>query len=535
MPPVKIAVVGDINGQFPTLFKKLEALHSKNTFAFGLVVGNLFANPEASTPDDEQNVRNLINRVIKVAFPTYFGIGTHALPQPVIDQLESSDGELCPNLFFLGKRTTTKTSEGVRIVALGGTLDSSLKGTSKDKYTPYFSEEDSKALRGSNHADILVTGQWPSDIRKGSQIEIDESAEPDSQNCLSDLAAHLKPRYYFSASPAVFYEREPFFNSPTETSPDAVHITRFLSLAAFGNTSKQKWIYAFSIDPNATPPATLPPGIQASPFSLQTKKRAALPEQNSFRFSTANGGGDNYSRPRKRQRGPPPSQSDCFFCLSNPNVATHLVASIGTEAYLTTAKGPLSTSSTYPSLEFPGHMLIIPMAHAPTLSLIPDLESRSNTIKEMHQYRSAMQELLLSKGKGELGAVTYDISRSSGFHDHWQFIPVPAELIASGLVEAAFKVEAENNKYAPLEEGEPDESSDYIRLWIWDPTTKKDKNMWLPLDASFRDLQYPRRVLAKLLQLESRVAWQNCGQTQEDEEADAEAFKAAFKSFDFTD
>ncbi|TID22039.1 hypothetical protein E6O75_ATG10833 [Venturia nashicola] len=534
MPSAKIAVVGDINGQFPTVFKKLEALHSKNAFALALVVGNLFADPEASTPDDEQNVRNLINGVTKVALPTYFGIGTHALPQPVIDQLESSDGELCPNLFFLGKRTTTKTSEGVRIVALGGTLDPSLKGTSKDKYTPYYSEDDSKALRGANQADILVTSQWPSDIRKGSKVEFDESVEPTSQRCLSDLAAHLKPRYYFSASPAAFYEREPFFNPPTETSPDAVHITRFLSLAAFGNPGKQKWIYAFSIDPTAAPPVKLPPGTQASPLSSQTKKRAALPDQNSFRFSSGNSGGDNYSRPKKRQRGPP-SQSECFFCLSNPNLATHLIASIGTEAYLTTAKGPLSTSSTYPSLNFPGHVLIIPMAHAPTLSLIPDAESQSNTIKEMHQYRSAMQEMLLSQGKGDLGAVTYDISRSSGFHDHWQFIPVPAKLIASGLVEAAFKVEAENNKYAPFEEGEPDESSDYIRLWIWDPATKKDKIMWLPLDAMFRDLQYPRRVLAKLLGLENRVAWQNCGQTQEDEEADIEAFKTAFKSFDFTE
>jgi Protein similar to CwfJ C-terminus 1/Protein similar to CwfJ C-terminus 2 len=528
-------VVGDINGQYPVVFKKLEALHGKNAFAFALVVGNLFADPAASTPDDEQNVRNLINGITKVALPTYFGIGTHGLPQPVIDQLEKSDGELCPNLFFLGKRTTTKTSEGVRIIALGGSLDASLKGVSKDKYTPYYSEDDSKALRGANQADILVTSQWPSDIRTGSKIEMDASAEPSSQKCLSDLAAHLKPRYYFSTSPAVFYEREPFFHPPSEASPDAVHITRFLSLAAFGNTSKQKWIYAFSIDPTAAPPVTIPPGTQASPLLFQTKKRAALPDQNSFRFSSGNGGGDNYSRPKKRQRGPPPSQSECFFCLSNPNLATHLIASIGTEAYLTTAKGPLSTSSTYPSLEFPGHILIIPMAHAPTLSLIPDAESRTNTTMEMHQYRNAMQEMLTSQSKEELGAVTYDISRSVGFHSHWQFIPVPAELITKGLVEAAFKVEAENNKYAAFEEGDPDEASDYIRIWIWDPTTKKDKSLWLPLDSSFRDLQYPRRVLAKLLGLENRVSWQNCGQTHEDEVADAEAFKKAFKPFDFTE
>jgi len=528
-------VVGDLNGQFPAVFQKLGALHSKNAFAFALVVGNLFADQDISTPENEQNVQNLINGVTKVPLPTYFSLGTRSLPDSVVTKLMDSDGELCPNLYFLGKRTTTKTSEGVRIVALGGILDPNLTGPSKDKYSHFYSEDDSKALRGANQADILVTSQWPSGIRTGSKIDFESSAEPVSQKCVSDLVAHLKPRYHFSTSPTAFYEREPFFHAPTDASIDAVYITRFLSLAAFGNTSKQKWIYAFSIDPTTTPPVTLPPGTQPSPLSFLAKKRAALPDQNSFRFSTGDGGGDRYSRPKKRQRGPPPSQSECFFCLSNPNLATHLIASIGTEAYLTTAKGPLSTSSTYSTLDFPGHMLIIPMAHSPTLSHISDVESRSNTTKEMHQYRTAIQEMLASQSKGELGAVTYDISRASGFHTHWQFIPVPANLIGKGLVEAAFKVEAENNHYASFEEGEPDESSDYIRIWIWDPETKKDKSLWLPLDSSFRDLQYPRRVLAKLLGLEGRVAWQNCGQEHEEEVADTEAFKKAFKSFDFTE
>jgi hypothetical protein len=41
-------------------------------------------------------------------------------------------------------------------------------------------------------------------------------------------------------------------------------------------------------------------------------------------------------------------------------------------------------------------------------------------------------------------------------------------------------------------------------------------------------------VIAKLLQLEGRAHWQDCGQTQEEEEKDVSRFKEAFKEFDFT-
>jgi hypothetical protein len=516
------------------VFQKLGALHSKNAFALALVIGNLFADPETASNDDNENIQNLLGGKIEIALPIYFALGTHALPQEVVDKLEAADGELCPNLYFLGKRTTTKTSEGIRIVALGGKLDPSLTGSSSDKFSSSYSEDDAKTLRGAKQADILITSQWPEDIRTGSKVAFDASAQPTAQKCVSDLCARLRPRYHFTTSPTTFYEREAFFHPPAEDSPDIFHITRFLSIAAFGNTEKQKWIYAFSLDPTSTPPISIPPGTTSSPLSFLDKKRAALPDQNSYRFSTGHGGTDRHSRPTKRQRGPPPSQAECFFCLSNPNLATHIITSIGTEAYATNAKGPLTKSSTYPTLDFPAHVLIIPMAHKPTLSLIPEAE-RSSTIAEMHKYRRSMQDMLTSKSKGDLGAVTWELSRAGGFHTHWQFLPLPVDLIKRRLVEAAFKVEAENYKYPTFEKGVPDESTDYIRLWLWNPESNTEEEMWMPLDPSFRDLQFARRVLAKLLGLEGRVHWQDCAQSVVEEEGEAEAFKRAFKEFDFNE
>jgi hypothetical protein len=46
-------------------------------------------------------------------------------------------------------------------------------------------------------------------------------------------------------------------------------------------------------------------------------------------------------------------------------------------------------------------------------------------------------------------------------------------------------------------------------------------------------LQFGREVLAKLLRLDQRVDWKDCGQTQVQEEQDVEKFKEAFKGFDF--
>ncbi|KAK7533189.1 CwfJ C-terminus 1-domain-containing protein-like protein [Phyllosticta citribraziliensis] len=545
----KIVVVGGVNGQFPDVFKKIAGLHAKNSFAFAIVAGDLFSDPQSLTEEDEKNIEDLISGKTEVTLPTYFTLGSKALPNKVAEKLDASAGELCPNLYFLGKRSTLKTSEGIRIVALGGRLDQNLdKATSDDKYTPSYSEQDARVLRGASTADILITAQWPAEIRTGSKVESQPDGEQLEQACISDLASNLKPRYHFSTSGNIFYEREPFFHVPTEDAPDGYKITRFISLANYGNANKQKWIYAFSLDPNAAPPISIPPGTTASPLSFASKKRSLPNQETSYRFSTNDEGGSHRRKGNKRQRTKPLAQGECFFCLSNANIATHLITSIGDDAYLTTAKGPLSTASTFsPHLKFPSHMLIIPLNHTPTLASIGEPESRKSAYDEMQRYRRALQTMVSRLSSGKLGAVTWEVSRASGIHTHWQFLPVPVDLIARGLVDAAFKVQAQNEQYPKFEKKDVgdgfEEGNDFFRLLIWSPPGEgedegsegKETSLILPLDPSFRfDLQFGRRVLAKLLGLESRVDWRDCGQSHEDEVGDAEAFKAAFKPFDFS-
>ena len=555
--------MGSVHGRYKEVFEKISKLHAKNAFSLAIVLGDLFPGPLEGSSDDGNNLTSLLNGEVIIPIPTYFTLGKQPLPQQVVARLEKSDDEVCPNLYFLGKRSTTKTSEGIRIVTLGGSLDSEITaGLSKDKHLPFHTEGDAKALHGANTADILVTNNWPTSIRSRSNVKLPEGTEHSSslaeeEQCIAELCSTLKPRYHFSTSDSVFYEREPFFHLTDEDQPDTSSITRFISLATYENPTKQKWLYAFTIDPNAAPPLTMPSGTTATPFTNTSRKRQRLPDQGESysRFNHDNGH-QNHHRHNKRARhkAPPPGPQECFFCLSNPNLATHLITSIGEDAYVTTAKGPLSTPTTYPTLTFPAHMLIIPLSHSPTLSSITPPETKISTYKEMQRYRSALHALLVSTSKGTLGAVTWEVSRAEGIHIHWQFLPVPADLIKKGLVEAAFKVEAENEKYPTFKTKAIGDGTahtgDFFRVWIWRPQEgaestldndegeeKKgeEKELVLPLSAEFRfDLQFGRRVMAKLLGLEGRMHWKDCTQSDAEEKKDAEGFKKAFKKFDFS-
>ncbi|CAI7638471.1 unnamed protein product [Penicillium bialowiezense] len=567
----KCIVAGALNGQLRPFFTKLGKLQPKQNFSFAMIVGDVFG--DASSEEELAEISALIQGQIEVACPTYFSLGNRPLPSQVIKKIEA-DEEVCPNLFFLGKRGTLKTTEGLRIATLGGTLgesgESKPESNASGKFQPTYSEADARALFGIHKTDILMTNQWPKDVRLGSSQTVsgDEASLPSELQCLADVSATIKPRYHFSSSNGAFFEREPFFHLPAQEG-DGYQITRFISLPAYG--SRKDALYAFSLDPSALPVLSIPPGCTICPWSAAQSKRKGLPSQkDSFsRFAPTDRERDPGHRRRHKQRAPPPGPDQCFFCLSNPNIATHLVTSIGNDSYITTAKGPLPSGSFFPSLAFPGHMLIVPFEHSPTIDLIFDPAARASTFAEMQRYRESLHQMLNEKSGGKLGAVTWEVSRSGGIHTHWQFLPVPVEMIRGRLVEAAFQKEASNLGYEKFktipdrDQIDQHQMTDYFRLFIWTPaqdktegpTEGKPQDLWaaeghkgvyktesgeekitmMPIVPETRfDLQFGRRVMGKLLLLDKRLDWKDCTQTEDEETKDAEAFKEAFKSHDFT-
>ncbi|KAK8021322.1 CwfJ C-terminus 2-domain-containing protein-like protein [Apiospora arundinis] len=445
----KVIVLGSLEGKLETAFKKIATLHSKNKFAFCIITGNLF-----SAEQDEDLITRLLDGKIAVPLTTYFTVATHALPPQIVERIEKNE-EICENLHFLGKRSTITTSDGIRIVTLGGILDREiLGGSSKEQHLPFHTAGDATALRGANKTDILLTSTWSSNIWANSKLPLD----PANKNAVAsspevaELCTALKPRYHLTFSPAdFFYEREPFFYPTTDGQGDVKQVTRFISMAPYGNAAKQKAVYAFSLQAGETPD-TLPPGTTVSPFNRGTKRTAASADGYTGRFAQDHHDGPN--RRRRRHRSPPPDPSRCFFCLSNENLATHMVCSIGEDAYITTAKGPLPPSDHFADqgLTFPGHQIIIPLPHEPTIRAMhakgPDGRG-PETFAEMTRFREALQAMTAAQSNYKLGVVTWEISRAKNIHHHWQLMPVPANLIRDGLIELGFKAQAEDSQHPP--------------------------------------------------------------------------------------
>lgn len=117
---------------------------------------------------------------------------------------------------------------------------------------------------------------------------------------------------------------------------------------------------------------------------------------------------------------------------------------------------------------------------------------------------------------------------------------MPIAMIEKGLVEAAFDVEAENNKYPRFAKSEADraeveEGANFfkVRIWSEEGGEGREKEMILPLEEGLRfDFQFGRRVLGKLLGCEERAHWKDVVQEKEEEEVDAEKFRTAFEGYD---
>lgn len=76
--------MGAVNGQLQSAFTKLSTLHTKNKFAFAIIIGDLFA-------DENDAVTELLAGNIAVPLPTYFTVGTSPLPAGIIEKIEKDE------------------------------------------------------------------------------------------------------------------------------------------------------------------------------------------------------------------------------------------------------------------------------------------------------------------------------------------------------------------------------------------------------------------------------------------------------------
>ncbi|KAI0707677.1 nuclear protein [Earliella scabrosa] len=246
----------------------------------------------------------------------------------------------------------------------------------------------------------------------------------------------------------------------------------------------------------------------------------------------------NQTGNRQGKRAPPKeiAPDECWFCLSNPNLAKHLIVSIGTECYVTLPKGqiiPTHRGSDHPNVpKVPGggHVLIVPITHYPTyLSIPPDLAEP--ILEETEKYKSALRAMYAKHGAA---AVCFEVGRMSakGGHAHVQVVPIPNKL--KNAVEDVFNDEARAQNIAFEED--PDEAlracaggrGGYFRVDLPDGR----KMVHLIRDHGPFSIQFGRQVLVSILGMADRFDWKACTQSEGEDKEDVQAFKAAFAPFD---
>ncbi|KFQ26910.1 CWF19-like 1, partial [Merops nubicus] len=423
-----------------------------------LCVGNFFGSASETEWEEYRTGAK------KAPIPTYV-LGAN--DQETVSYFPDVSGcELAENITYLGRRGFYSGTSGLQIAYLSGT-------EAQEEPAPAysFSAKDVVELKMSllsnpnfKGVDILLTSPWPRDVGAFAN----STGEIDTKKCgsklVSDLAASLKPRYHFAALKKAYYERLPYRNH-TVLQETPQHVTRFIALADVGNSSKKKYLYAFSIVPmSLMDPAELvkqPQDVTENPYRKLQKEgqktkaplcaEVLLPAPQCvhwlwFSFSKqeepacqfffdlnkhqgkkrpSDGKERGNSQPKQAKKPPQPT-GPCWFCLASPEVEKHLVVSIGTHCYLALAKGGL----------LPDHVLILPIGHYQSV-----VDLSSEVMEEVTKYKSALKEFLY---------VLFERNYRSQ-HLQLQVIPIPLDHCTSEDIKECFIAQAQEQQIELLE------------------------------------------------------------------------------------
>ncbi len=214
----------------------------------------------------------------------------------------------------------------------------------------------------------------------------------------------------------------------------------------------------------------------------------------------------------------------CWFCLSNPNADTALVASVGEECYVALDKGAITDK----------HVLLLPVEHYACT-----LEAPASTTAELDRYMSALKSCFAAEGKELVAFERFmRLRKSGGNHAHVNVIAVAAD--AGKNAAAVFESAAARNGFGftRLPPARGQEAKDALAAVVQNGEyfvafLPDGSRLVHPIAYGERHpLNFGREVLAELAGVPDRADWKICQGTPEEEEQRTEAFRNAFKGFD---
>ncbi|KAG0367058.1 hypothetical protein BGZ54_004483 [Gamsiella multidivaricata] len=293
----------------------------------------------------------------------------------------------------------------------------------------------------------------------------------------------------------------------------------------------------------------LPPGYVCNICHKPGHRITDCPEAESRRQSENGSSSSSTALSRNGVRPPRKEkpQAPCWFCLSNPDVDKNLIVSIGTEMYMTMAKGQLATtaSSLIPG---GGHLLLVTINHYSSFRTV-DAEARKDLESEMNKYKDGLAKLFRSKGAA---MVTWELSMGGRMqHAHVQIMAVPTDKVQEienqfrNNIEDFFLPDTRDSIHQDQDQDQEQQQSKPVPAWqdhapsgdegFLKIELSDNKIMICPIPERQRvDSQFGRTVLAKALGIPDRANWRGCVKAPEEEREDSQAFKTTFKSYDFT-
>ncbi|KAK3847338.1 MAG: CwfJ C-terminus 1-domain-containing protein-like protein [Linnemannia gamsii] len=321
MSSVKVLVVGSANGDLRNLCAKVGTMQAKHgPFDILFCTGNFFAQETPIEVIDE-----LLEDKLDFPITTYFMHGDNGVPGIIERTAKRKNGEVCNNLFYLGKHGTMTTAESVKMASLSGTYDSAVyeadteqEDFDKSLLHGRYIKQDILALTqtakpssimdtSKRGVDIFLSHEWPAGINKlvGPTLPPPEDLPLSTfSHPVANAVSLLQPRYHFASSSGKFWERAPYKNVH-----GAEHATRFIALGDVGNKNKQRWFYAFNLVPLANVgedvlKASVTPTTTDSPLATasELKRRPEQEDPTGFFWDP------------KRVRNEPPAGYICHRC-----------------------------------------------------------------------------------------------------------------------------------------------------------------------------------------------------------------------------
>ncbi|EFA76244.1 cwfJ family protein [Heterostelium album PN500] len=546
---IKVLVTGDIGGSFQQLFKRVETVNkSAGPFDLLLCVGAFFLpyhhhhqqqhsnnnNDKQDNSNDNKESNNIeipkelqpyINNEMKVPIPTYFIINHQDEVRYLnLLNINNDNHKLCDNLYYLGK-SGVKTITGLNIAYLSGSVGYPVKEKLDDPSDISICKDDIDniiAQSADKKIDILLTNQWSrgvlSNVDQSTLVSLNiKNAMVKGMDGIKDVAIPLSPVYHFSKE-MNYYQRVPYMNPTSKLNP----VTRFIALAPVDNDRKQKYLFAMNYQPDkvesSLTDATGFPFIDKD-SNINKKQRIDRNNNRDNRDNNNNNRQSNYQQRNDNSKKRMNTQ-DCWFCLSQPNVESHLIVTIGSESYLAIPKGPIVEH----------HSLIVFIEHKPSVVSLSDSE-----LEDVNKFVSALTDF--HKETSNSVPVIFERHQLARFqnqlHGHLQVVPIP--LAMADKVEQAFIDEATTKnsnikfnklaKDASLKDAVGDNHYFNVRL-------PSGEQLYAIIgDDSNLDLQFGRQVLVNLLNLPDRLNWKKCTVSKEEETEQALDFRTKFQPY----